>query len=77
MSIFKIEIISNQVLKRLILGLYEVDVGLRAAEGEVGNHLQTFADLNNDRYTDIITINDAKTLFTVHLYEPLKKMFVF
>ncbi|CDW73884.1 UNKNOWN [Stylonychia lemnae] len=58
-------------------GLYEVDVGLRAAEGETGSHLQAFADINNDRYTDIITINEAKTVFTVHLYEPAKKMFVY
>ena len=59
------------------IGLYEVDVGLRAPEGESGNHLSAFADINNDRYTDIITINEAKTVFTVHLYEPAKKMFVY
>jgi hypothetical protein len=39
--------------------------------------LSTFADINNDRYTDIITINEAKTTFTVHIFEPPKKMFVF
>lgn len=57
--------------------MYEVDVGLKAPEGETGNHLTVFADINNDRYTDIITINEGKSVFTVHLYEPLKKMFVY
>jgi hypothetical protein len=33
--------------------------------------------MNGDKYTDIITINDAKTEFTVHLFEPTKKMFMF
>ena len=42
----------------MFLGLYEVDVGLRSAEGDLGTHLMTFGDINNDRYTDIITIND-------------------
>lgn len=54
-----------------------MDVGLRAPEGDSGNHLMVFADLNNDRYTDIVTVNEAKTLFTVHLYEPTKKMFIY
>ena len=35
----------------------------------------TFADINNDRYTDIITVNDQKTSFTVHLFDPTKRMF--
>ena len=61
----------------MFLGLYEVDVGLRTSEGEQGNHLSTFADLNNDRYTDIITISEGKSSFTVHLFDPTKKMFVF
>ncbi len=39
--------------------------------------MSSFADINNDRYTDIITINEQKTTFTIHLFEPLKKMFVF
>lgn len=32
-------------------GLYEVDVGLEGNNG----HLMAFADLNSDKYTDIIT----------------------
>jgi hypothetical protein len=37
----------------------------------------TFADVNNDKYTDIITINDGKTIFTVHIFDPAKKMFIY
>lgn len=36
-----------------------------------------FSDLNNDKYTDIITVSDTRESFTVHLYEPLKKMFLY
>lgn len=28
-----------------------------------------FSDINNDKYTDIISINDAKTTFTVHIFD--------
>jgi hypothetical protein len=61
-------------------GLYEVDVGIRpppVESGETGNNLMAFADLNNDKYTDIITVSDGRTAFTIHLYEPLKKMFLY
>lgn len=54
-----------------------MDVGLRSSEGEQGNHLMAFADLNNDKYTDIVSVSDAKTSFTVHLFEPMKKMFLY
>jgi hypothetical protein len=57
--------------------LYEVDVGLRSNEGEQGNHLMAFADINNDKYTDIITVNDVKTSFTVHIFDSVKKMFLY
>jgi hypothetical protein len=60
----------------LCLGLYEVDVGLRSMEGEYGNHLMAFSDINNDKYTDIITINEAKTTFTVHIFDVLRNMFL-
>ena len=58
-------------------GLYEVDVGLRASDGITGNRLSVFADLNNDKYTDIITINDGFSAYTVHIFDPLKSMFTF
>lgn len=60
----------------MILGLYEVDVGLRLMEGETGSHLMAFADINNDKYTDIITVNEEKSLFTIHLFDTLHNMFV-
>lgn len=36
-----------------------------------------FEDMNGDKYTDMITVNDAKTEFTMHLFESSKKMFLF
>jgi hypothetical protein len=61
------------------LGLYEVDVGLRQPLllEESGTNLMAFADLNSDKYTDIVTVSDSKQSFTVHFFEPLKKMFVY
>lgn len=61
------------------LGLYEVDVGLKPPTegGETGNNLMVFADLNSDKYTDIISVSDSKATFTVHLYDPFKKMFAY
>ena len=40
-----------------------------------GTQLQAFADLNNDKYTDVITVNDQRTAFTAHIYDPLRKTF--
>ena len=53
-----------------------MDVGLRNGS-EDGNILMAFADLNNDKYTDIVTINDSKTSFTAHIYDSAKKMFAY
>ena len=38
-------------------------------------NVMCFADFNNDKYTDIITIDDKKTSFTIHLFELLKHKF--
>lgn len=35
-------------------GLFEVDVGLQSL---VDQHLIAFADINNDKYTDVITLS--------------------
>jgi hypothetical protein len=61
------------------IGLYEVDVGLRQPLllEESGTNLMAFADLNSDKYTDIVSVSDSKQSFTVHFFEPLKKMFVY
>jgi hypothetical protein len=57
-------------------GLYEVDVGLRSGGGSnEGMLLQVFADLNNDKYTDMVAVNDARTAFTAHIYDPTRKIF--
>lgn len=34
-----------------------------------------FADINNDKYTDIITVNEAKNAFTIHIFDFAKNMF--
>jgi hypothetical protein len=57
-------------------GLYEVDVGLRQPQSNGGGmNMMAFSDMNSDKYTDIVTVNDARTEFTVHLFEPTRKMF--
>jgi hypothetical protein len=58
-------------------GLYEVDVGLKTDDGDQGSHIMVFADINNDKYTDIITVNSAKSAFTVHIFDVTKNMFNF
>lgn len=35
-----------------------------------------FADINNDKYTDIITINGSKNQFTVHIFDTMRNMFI-
>lgn len=56
-----------------------MDVGLRQPLllEEAGTSLMAFADLNNDKYTDIVTVSDSRQSFTVHYFEPLRKMFVY
>lgn len=45
-------------------------------EHDQGKHLMAFSDINNDKYTDIITVNGAKNLFTVHIFDTMKNMFI-
>lgn len=33
--------------------------------------------MNNDKYTDMITVSDSRSTFTAHFFEPTKKMFLF
>jgi hypothetical protein len=40
-----------------MVDLYQVDVGLRDAEGQ-GHRLFAIGDLNNDKQNDIITVNN-------------------
>ena len=58
-------------------GLYMVDAGLKPAEGETGTWLLAFADLNNDKYTDIITTSISRNTYSVHLFDKIKNMFAF
>jgi hypothetical protein len=59
------------------IGLYEVDVGLRQPASSAGLNMMAYEDMNGDKYTDIVTVNDEKNEFTVHLFEPAKKMFMY
>lgn len=54
-----------------------MDVGLRDYEGSLGGNLMTFADINNDKYTDIITVNVDRSAFTVHIFDTVKNMFMY
>jgi hypothetical protein len=53
-------------------GLYEIDVGLHNLENP--GHLMTFADLNSDKYSDVITASDhpaanGRASFTIHFFD--------
>lgn len=54
-------------------GLYEIDVGLNATDASGSGHIMAFADLNSDKYTDIITVNEAGdnglASFNIHLFD--------
>ena len=54
-------------------GLYNVDIGM--SDMENFGHLQTFADMNSDKYTDMITVVGGSNLVRVHIYDSLTKMF--
>jgi hypothetical protein len=45
-------------------GLFEVDVGFEKLKNQ---HLVVFADINADKYTDVVTI-DAESLQTLSIY---------
>ena len=53
-------------------GLYNVDIGM-ANMTDFG-HLHTFADLNADKYTDMVAVSGGNTL-EVHAYDSYTKMF--
>jgi len=60
-------------------GLYEIDVGLNATDKAGSGHIMAFADLNSDKYTDIITVNEpgknGTASFSVHLFDTSKQAF--
>ena len=55
-------------------GLYNVDIGL--SELSDFGHLHTFADLNSDKYTDMVTVVSPGNQVQVHTYDDTVKMFV-
>ena len=54
-------------------GLYNVDIGM----GDLKDFglLQVFADMNSDKYTDMVTVKGGNQVF-VHTYDNIVKMFV-
>ena len=56
------------------LGLYEVDIGF-SPEGGYGDIL-AFADVDSDKFTDMITLNQAGNAIELHLFDSYYKKFV-
>ena len=55
-------------------GLYNIDIGMSDIEN-VG-HLQTFADMNSDKYTDMVTTVSGSNEVHIHIYDTITKMFI-
>ena len=53
-------------------GLFEVDVGLLDVSQQ---HLAVFVDLNADKYTDIVTIDEEQTRLSFYLFNTKKLVF--
>ena len=60
-------------------GLYEIDVGLNSTDAYESGHIMAFSDLNSDKYTDIITVNEpgksGLASFSIHLFDITKQAF--
>ena len=50
-----------------VIGLYEVDIGFG---GQDQGDFMAFADVNADKYTDILTVMDQGNEIQFHLYDP-------
>ena len=56
-------------------GLFEVDVGFQNLNNE---HLMVFADLNADKYTDVITLDAVSSqAFSIYLFSKHNLTFEF
>lgn len=53
-------------------GLFEVDVGF---DKLVNEHLLAFADVNSDKYTDVLTLSEDGKSFSIHLFNQRKSKF--
>ena len=56
-------------------GLYNVDIGM--SDVEDFGHLQAFADMNSDKYTDMISTHKDSNTIIIHTYASMTKMFTF
>ena len=55
--------------------MYEVDIGF--SEGVDNGDLMAFADVDSDKYTDIITTAQYGGVIQFHLFDPYYKKFVY
>ena len=57
-------------------GLYAVDIGAPSqTKGDFG-HLEVFADIDSDKYTDLITVTNEGREIQIYVFDPLGKTFV-
>ena len=54
-------------------GLFNVDVGLQNLTNE---HLMAFADLNADKYTDVVTVGSTGKTFEVYMFDTKTSKFM-
>ena len=54
-------------------GLYNIDIGM-SGMSDFG-HIQTFADMNSDKYTDMVNVLGGTNTIQIHCYDSLAKIF--
>ena len=69
MTVFETELFESSPPE----GLYNVDIGV----GDIYDfgHLHTFADMNADKYTDIVTVMKDSNQVQILTYDAINKMF--
>lgn len=69
MTAFDVDIFDNLPPE----GLYNVDIGL--SEVADFGHLQIFADMNSDKYTDLVTVMGNSNKIQINTYDKQSKLF--
>lgn len=69
MTAFDVDIFDNLPPE----GLYNVDIGL--SDIHDFGHLQIFADMNSDKYTDLVTVIGESNTIQISTYDNLTKLF--
>lgn len=52
-----------------------MDVGLTVEQGESGMRIMSMGDLNNDKYNDLVVLDETGTKLTVYYFDSLTKMY--